>query len=172
MRNILDETDPSGASNRERIFRHQVEVAQSWEVKIVGRDGEGETIKVASGRDSTIAAEFVLGMIGIKPIDMEKNRLALAEHLRATARDQIEIGRQLIGKEAEEWSPEQIRAFWDLCERDPARFLRAAEETLVAQESVTMDVQTEQTAIEAPGEDERAQEASEPVSLDGDGDVE
>jgi hypothetical protein len=165
MRRILDETDPSGASNRERIFRHQVEVAQSWEVRVVGRGGDGELLKVASGRDSTAAAEFVLGLIGIKPVDVDKNRLALADHLRVVARDHVEIGRQLIGKQAETWTPEQIRQFWDVAERDPGRFLRLAEEVIVGQESA----QPEQPAIAAPGEDGCAPEASQPTTLDEDG---
>jgi len=131
MRRILDEKDEAGATNRERIFRHQVEAAQAWEVRVVGRDGDGELLKVASARDSTIAAEFVLGLIGIKPVDVEKNRLALAEHIRSVARDQIEVIKTMLGARLATMTPEEIGIVISMSEQgDSLRFIRAAQQTL------------------------------------------
>lgn len=129
LRRLLNERDPDGRDQREIIARHLIEVASKWEVRVVGRDSDGELLKVASGRDSVEAAKLLMFYDVGKPAPSEKEwQLSLAEHLRTVARDHVEIGRQLIGKQAETWSPEQIRAFWALCERDPARFLRLAEE--------------------------------------------
>src|SRR5512141_2220536 len=51
----------------EQIIDHQIEVAKSWEVRVIGRDGDGELLKVASGRDSVEAAKLLLAYAKGKP---------------------------------------------------------------------------------------------------------
>jgi hypothetical protein len=61
MRRILNERDGEGREHRERVFRHLIEVATSWEVIIKGRDPSGDPIEVASARDAVEAAKLILG---------------------------------------------------------------------------------------------------------------
>lgn len=141
---MMDSVDPeTGKTKRQMVAEHLLEVATRWQVLVFGRN-----LEVASGRDSVEAAKVLFSYVIGKPVSPEESQLKYAEHLRQVARDHVEIGRQLIGKQAETWSPEQIKAFWDMCERDPGQFLRAAQETL-ADASPAIDVSVEQPAIEA-----------------------
>lgn len=68
IRNRLRQSKDGKDSELVQILDHQIEVAKSWEVRVVGRDSDGELIKVASGRDSTEAAKFLYGLVGLKPL--------------------------------------------------------------------------------------------------------
>ena len=157
MREMMDAKDPeTGKTKRQMVAEHLIEVATRWQVLVLGRN-----LEVASARDSVDAAKLLFAYDLCKPPGSEaESMLRIADHLRAVARDHVELGRQLLGKQAETWTPEQIRAFWDVCERDTARFIRDAEAQLA--DSVTVDIQPEQAAIAAPGETTAA-------SLDGEG---
>jgi hypothetical protein len=146
---MMDAVDPdTGKSKRQMVAEHLLEVATRWQVLVLGRN-----LEVASARDSVDAAKLLFSYDLCKPPGSEEeSMLKIAEHLRTVARDHVEIGRQLLGKQAETWTPEQIRAFWNVCERDTARFIRAAAEQLAEAKAVTVDAQPSQPAIAAPGE--------------------
>lgn len=61
MRKILSEKGDDSLQHRERVFRHLIEVATSWEIIVKGRSTSGDPIEVASGRDSVEAAKIILG---------------------------------------------------------------------------------------------------------------
>lgn len=128
IRKRLNSAGRSGdKTEREEILDHLLEVAKAWEVRVIGRDGDGELLKVASARDSVEAAKVLFGYDMGKPGDDPATYLLkLAEHLRSVARDQVEIGRGFLGKRLETMKDEEIAAFWRLCERDPQQFLVAA----------------------------------------------
>jgi|WetSurMetagenome_2_1015567.scaffolds.fasta_scaffold367133_1 hypothetical protein len=136
-----------------------LEIAFTDQVIVIGRDENSTPIERVSSRESVDAIKtlwsYDMGKPSASPTEVA---LKFAEHLRSTARDHVEIGRQLIGKQAETWSPEQIRAFWDVCERDPSRFLRMAEDAIGVAEPVPVDVEPSQAAIAAPGEDGSAEQ--------------
>jgi len=151
---FLDALDPKDAESRPRI--HVLLEAMYLRARI----GNGMAMKV-------LAEQYAGKPPSSSPIEVA---LKFAEHLRTVARDHVEIGRQLIGKQAETWSPEQIRAFWDVCERDPSRFLRMAEDAIGVAEPVPVDVEPSQQAIAAPGEAEAPSATPAPTTLDEDGD--
>jgi hypothetical protein len=91
IRKIVNETNPEGQSEREQILRHQIEVAKSWEVRIIGRDQDGTPIKVASGRDSTEAAKFIYGLIGLRPLAKGDDPVALPPGLVTEGRSLLDI---------------------------------------------------------------------------------
>jgi len=130
-----------------------LEIAFTDQVIVIGRDENSTPIERVSSRESVDAIKtlwsYDMGKPSASPTEVA---LKFAEHLRSTARDHVEIGRQLIGKQAETWSPEQIRAFWDVCERDPSRFLRMAEDAIGVADPAPVDVEPSQAAIAAPGE--------------------
>ena len=60
MREKLNAAARSGDPTiREQVFAHLVEIATKWEVIVKGRDGEGNPIEVASGRDAVEAAKLI-----------------------------------------------------------------------------------------------------------------
>jgi hypothetical protein len=138
IRKIVNERNEDNHTEIEQILRHQIEVAKSWEVRVIGRDGNGELLKVASGADSTKASAFICGLIGLKPIagyDDPAVVMALAEHFRQAARDQIDIALRALGAKASTMQPEQIAEFVKMCSQDARGFLRAAEDEAAAQEA-------------------------------------
>lgn len=138
----------------EQIIDHQIEVAKSWEVRIVGRGSDGEPIRVASGRDSTEAAKFLCGLVGLGPEDIAKFQLVVAEHLRSVARDQVDIGRTLLGKKLEAMTEKEIAEFWRLCDFGVARYLQAAMER-VAGEGGPMPPDAAQISASPPAEEKQ-----------------
>lgn len=91
IRKIVNESNPDGQTEREQILRHQIEVAKSWDVKIVGRDSDGAPIKVASGRDSTEAAKFIYGLIGLRPLQQGDDQVGLPPGLVTEGRSLLAI---------------------------------------------------------------------------------
>lgn len=61
-----DKSEP-GKSKRQKIGEHLIEVATSWEVRVVGKDSDGEVLKVASGRDAVEAAKLLMAYDMGKP---------------------------------------------------------------------------------------------------------
>ena len=60
LRKRLSEVSKNGDKTaREAIADHLIEVATSWEVRVIGRDSDGELLKVASARDSVEAAKVL-----------------------------------------------------------------------------------------------------------------
>ena len=75
-----------------QILDHQIEAAKSWDVKIVGREEDGTPIKVASSRDSTEAAKFLFGLIGLRPLAAGDDAVALPPDLdRSPGRSLLDI---------------------------------------------------------------------------------
>jgi hypothetical protein len=60
IRNKLGKAFRDGdKSARDAIADHLIEVATSWEVRVIGRDSDGEMLKVASARDAVEAAKVL-----------------------------------------------------------------------------------------------------------------
>lgn len=78
-------------SELEQILDHQIEVAKSWEVRIVGRDEDGRPIKVASGRDSTEASKFLCGLIGLRPLLAGDEKISIPAEVETKDRSLIDI---------------------------------------------------------------------------------
>jgi hypothetical protein len=135
LRDRLGTVDETGRSKREQILDHLIEVATKWDVKIVGGSADGEVLKVASAGDSVAAARLLYSYdIGKPRIPDHEFALMLAGHIHTVTKDQIEIGLKLLGDELKVMSNEQKRAFWDRCERDPRRFLEAAQAEIEGRE--------------------------------------
>lgn len=97
MRKILAERDSEeGKTEAEKIFRHQLEVAQSWEVRVVGRDGDGELIKVADGKASTKAAEFVFGLVGLRQIGPGEDLVKIPDDIALGNRPLLDVISDLV----------------------------------------------------------------------------
>jgi hypothetical protein len=70
IRERLSRAAKSGdCSERESIYEHLLEVATSWEVRVIGRDSEGELLKVASARDAVAAAKLLFEYDMGKPVN-------------------------------------------------------------------------------------------------------
>lgn len=68
LRERLSRAARSGdMTEREAIYEHMLEVATSWEVRVVGKDSNGELLKVASGKDSVEAAKLLMAYDMGKP---------------------------------------------------------------------------------------------------------
>jgi len=107
MRKILRERDEGGQNNRERIFRHLIEVATAWTIIHAGKDYD-----VASGRDSVEAAKLIFGYdLGKHPPSAAEFRLALATHFRQVAKDAAEIVLAALGSRKEKMEPADIAEF-------------------------------------------------------------
>lgn len=89
--NRLDPNDPQERSELEKILDHQIEVAQSWEVRVVGRDEDGSLIKVADGKSSTKAAEFICGLIGLGPLKAGDEPVRMPPELQTEGRPILDI---------------------------------------------------------------------------------
>ena len=151
MRERLSKAARSGDKTaREEILEHLIEVATSWEVRVVGKDRDGEMIKVASGRDSVEAAKLLLGYdMGV--VKRPESPLEIANHLLAVAKLQVDIALGIIGKRADTMEPEQLKKYLlDFAkDQNPAAFFEAAR-AMQAQE------QAEQPAAATPTvEDEK-----------------
>ena len=112
---------------REEILEHLIEVATSWEVRVIGKDRDGEVLKVASGRDSVEAAKLLLGYdMGV--VKRPESSLELANHLLAVAKLQVDIALGIIGKRADTMDPSQLKAYLLEFSKDqnPAAFFEAA----------------------------------------------
>ena len=97
MRKILAERDTEeGRTEAEKIFRHQVEAAQSWEVRVVGRDGDGELLKVASSRDSTEAAKFVFGLVGLRQLGPGEDLVKIPDGVMVAGRPMLDIVSDIV----------------------------------------------------------------------------
>src|SRR5512136_2684731 len=73
-------TGPDGQTVKEKIAAHLIEIATSWEVKIIGKDGDGEVLKVASGRDAVEAAKVLFGY-DMGAMKRPESPLEIANHL-------------------------------------------------------------------------------------------
>ena len=146
LRDVMSE-EKGGITNREKIARHLIEIATSWEVKVIGKGADGEVLKVASGSDAVQAARILYSYdIGKPRVSDQEFALMLANHFQQVARDQVEIGLKLLGNQLQTMSDEAKAAFWNRCERDPRRFLEAAQEELAARAAndLTCSTQVEQ----------------------------
>jgi hypothetical protein len=134
LREMVDMVDPeNGKTKRQMIAEHLLELATSYSVIHMGRK-----LELASGRDSVEAAKILFAYCYGKPQESTEDRaLQLAEHLRSVARDQVDIGRTLLGKKLEAMTEKEIAEFWRLCDFGVARYLQAAMER-VACEGGTM----------------------------------
>jgi len=59
---------PDGPSRRLKLAEHMYEVATSWEVRVVGRDSDGEVLKVADARSAVAAATLLMSYDMGKPV--------------------------------------------------------------------------------------------------------
>lgn len=131
---------------REEILDHLIEVATSWEVRVIGKDRDGELLKVASGRDSVEAAKLLLGY-DMGQVKRPESPLEIANHLLAVAKLQVDIALGIIGKRADTMAPEQLKAYLLEFAKDqnPAAFFEAAK-AMQAQEQA--EQQPPATAVE------------------------
>jgi hypothetical protein len=127
--------DDGGQTNRERILRHLIEVATKWEVRVVGRDGDGEMLKVASGRDAVTAASLLVGY-DFGPPDKADNPglLNVAEFFRKVERDRVDLVLAILGDRAKGMEPAQLAEFFAKCQANPNGYLAAAQEYLAQKE--------------------------------------
>lgn len=131
LRDTLSADDGSGRTKRERILDHLIEVATSWDVRIVGKGADGELLKVASGSDSVAAAKLIYSYDIGKPQGGDREfTMVVAEHLRQAARDQVDIALRALGAKAATMQPEQIAEFVRMCSQDARGFLKAAEDVV------------------------------------------
>ena len=80
----------------QRMLDHQIEVATSWEVRIVGRGEDGTPIKVASGRDSTEAARFIFGLVGLKPLGAGEQPVRVPSSIEVGTRPLLDVICELV----------------------------------------------------------------------------
>jgi hypothetical protein len=158
---MMDVVDTAtGKSKRQQVAEHLLEIATRWEVRVVGRDSDGELLKVASGNDSVNAAKLLFSYDVGKPQAAEEERaLQLAEHLRSVARDQVDVGRTLLGKKLESMTEQEIATFWKLCDFGIARYLQEAQAHIAG----TTDArEPEQIPASPPAEQPGAAQDSQP----------
>jgi len=130
LRDRLSQAARSGSkSAREEIAEHLIEVATSWEVRVVGKDGDGELLKVASARDAVEAAKILFAYDMGAPAK-NPNALELSEHLRSVEGDRIRAVIACLGSRLKALSPVEMRNFFDTCSNDPKKFIAMAEEIL------------------------------------------
>jgi len=128
IRDILRERDEAGKPWREQIVRHLIEVATRWNVIVLGREME-----VASARDSVEAAKLLFGYdVGKPAASTEEQYLNLAEHFRQISRDQFEVLVKMLGDRLKTMEPTELARFLRECDRDPRRYIQAAEAELAA----------------------------------------
>jgi hypothetical protein len=161
LRDVMSE-GVDGVPNRVRIARHLIEVATSWDVRVIGKGADGELLKVASGADSVAAARVLYSYdVGKPPMSSDEWAMALAEHFRQAARDQIDIALRALGAKASTMQPEQIAEFVKMCSQDARGFLRAAEEELASRDAKAFPGQEEPAQPEQPKLPATTEESSE-----------
>jgi hypothetical protein len=70
---------------RDAIADHLIEVATSWEVRVIGRDSDGEMLKVASARDAVEAAKVLFAYdMGLPKKGTNVSPPTNADHNRST----------------------------------------------------------------------------------------
>lgn len=110
---------------REAIFDHLVEIATSYEVKVIGRDRDGELLKVANTQPAVEAAKLILAYdMGGAPKGV--NEVEVADHLRAVAKQQIDMALGILGNRIYSIDPNELRRFFSECSEDPAKFIEKA----------------------------------------------
>lgn len=130
LRERLNKASRSGSTTeREAIVDHLIEIATSWDVRIVGKGSDGELLKVASGRDAVEAAKLLLGYDMGSPARMA-TALEVAEHFRGIEKDRIATVIALLGHKLRDKTPEQIAAYFDACASDHNKFLDMASQAL------------------------------------------
>jgi hypothetical protein len=87
----------------------------------------------------------------------EERILDLAEHMRSVARDQVEIGRALLGKRLETMTPPELAAFWKLCDQGIERYLEAAAQQIIGTAALTVDDAPAQISASLPAAPTTAQ---------------
>ena len=122
IRKILGERSETGAERREHILRHLIDVATKWEVRVIGRDSDGELLKVASARDAVEAAKLLMTYDMGKP----SGELDIAEHMRKVARDGADLAIKILGTRIYSMAPKELAEFFRECGGNPAGFLEAA----------------------------------------------
>ena len=146
IRDILRERDEAGKPWREQIVRHLIEVATRWNVIVLGREME-----VASARDSVEAAKLLFGYdVGKPAASTDEQQLSLAEHFRQISRDQFEVLVKMLGDRLKTMEPSELARFLRECDRDPRRYIQAAEEELAARAEGFPVRAGEQPQISAP----------------------
>ena len=146
MKNRLDQIGKDGNDERARILEHLIEVATRWEVRVIGKDSEGELLRVASARDSVEAAKLIYAYAEGKPPESEDVRsLALAEHMRKVAHDAAELALKVLGSRVYSMTPKELAAFFRECTGDSESYLKIAKDEIEAREESAL-------AIEAPAE--------------------
>ena len=153
-----------GRNANDDIVDHLVEVATKWEVVVLGKDQDGELLRVASARDSVAAAKLLWSYAhGNAPASAADEEMAIAEHMRKVARDGADLAIKILGTRIYSMGPKELAEFFRECGGNPAGFLEAAKcaEQVRAPDATLPDA----TLPDAP---EEAQEPSAPVLPDSD----
>jgi hypothetical protein len=136
LRQKVEVVDPQSKQTKlQEMADHLIEVATSWEVRVVGRDSDGELLKVASASDSVNACKLIwqaLSLLRRNPPSEDEISMNLAEHFRVVAHDQFDVMVRMLGDRLKTMSPGELAEYWRACDRDPRRYVQAAEEELAA----------------------------------------
>lgn len=116
-------------TQREAILEHLIEVATTWDVRVVGKGVDGELLKVASARDAVEAAKVLFAYDMGSPAK-NPSLLELAEHLRAVEKDRVSTVIACLGSKLRSLSPTEMRDFFETCANDPEKFMSRAEQLL------------------------------------------
>jgi hypothetical protein len=110
----LDVISSDGRTANDDILEHLIEVATKWDVVVIGKDSDGEPLKVASARDSVEAAKLLWAYaLGKPPASPEDAKLALAEHFRKVETDRFAYALQLLGERAKTMTDEEKANFFN-----------------------------------------------------------
>lgn len=95
-------------------------------MRVIGKDRDGELLKVASGRDSVEAAKLLLGY-DMGAVQRPESRLEVANHLLSVAKLQVDMALGILGNRVNAMGIDELKAFFAKCSENPAAFLEAAQ---------------------------------------------
>lgn len=155
-----------GATDWERTYQHLMEVATLWEVRVVGKDSDGELLKVASARESVEAIKL-LWAYGLGGAPKCADPVALAEHLRQVEKDRVSLALDVLGQRKHSMGIDELQKFFLACAANPARFMEIAQQMLGEESPALAEAvppqAPEPAQLEQPSP---APESSPPVSPD------